>query len=107
MGLGGTLMENKLTKEEVLHVAKLARIKIDEDEILKYQIELKKLLDDVDKIKDVENYDTDKLIAPWQKDAILREDVENEMLDAKEVLKNAPKHSGNYIEVPIVISEEG
>lgn len=99
-------MENKLTKEEVLHVAKLARIKIDEDEILKYQIELKKLLDDVDKIKDVENYDTDKLIAPWQKDAILREDVENEMLDAKEVLKNAPKHSGNYIEVPIVISEE-
>ena len=100
-------MENKLTQEEVLHVAKLARIKIDEDEILKYQIELKKLLDDVDKIKDVENYDTDKLIAPWQKDAILREDVENEMLDAKEVLKNAPKHSGNYIEVPIVISEEG
>ena len=100
-------MENKLTKEEVLHVAKLARIKIDEDEILKYQIELKKLLDDVDKIKDVENYDTDKLIAPWQKDAILREDVENEMLDAKEVLKNDPKHSGNYIEVPIVISEEG
>ena len=100
-------MENKLTKEEVLHVAKLARIKIDEDEILKYQIELKKLLDDVDKIKDVENYDTDKLIAPWQKDAILREDVENEMLAAKEVLKNAPKHSGNYIEVPIVISEEG
>lgn len=100
-------MENKLTKEEVLHVAKLARIKIDEDEILKYQIELKKLLDDVDKIKDVENYDTDKLIAPWQKAAILREDVENEMLDAKEVLKNAPKHSGNYIEVPIVISEEG
>ena len=99
-------MENKLTKEEVLHVAKLARIKIDEDEILKYQIELKKLLDDVDKIKDVENYDTDKLIAPWQKDAILREDVENEMLDAKKVLKNAPKHSGNYIEVPIVISEE-
>ena len=39
-------MENKLTKEEVLHVAKLARIKIDEDEILKYQIELKKLLEE-------------------------------------------------------------
>ena len=36
-------MKDRLTKEEVLHVAKLARIKIDEDEILKYQIELKKL----------------------------------------------------------------
>ena len=99
-------MEDKLTKEEVLHVAKLARIQIDEEEIAKYQVELKKLLNDVDKIKDVKNYDTEKLIAPWQKDTILRGDSEQDMLDPKEVLKNAPRHSGNYIEVPIVVSEE-
>lgn len=99
-------MNDKLTKEEVLHVAKLARIKVDEIEIEKYQVELKQLLDDVDQIKNVENYDTEKMIAPWQKDTILRDDIEDEMLDPKEVIKNAPKHSGNYIEVPIVISEE-
>ena len=46
------------------------------------------------------------MIAPWSKDASLREDTPGEMLNPKEVLKNAPKHSGNYIEVPIVISEE-
>ena len=46
------------------------------------------------------------MIAPWSKDTILREDKLGEMLNPKEVLKNAPKHSGNYIEVPIVISEE-
>ena len=99
-------MNDKFTKEEVLHVAKLARIKVDEIEIEKYQVELKQLLDDVDQIKNVENYDTEKMIAPWQKDTILRDDIEDEMLDPKEVIKNAPKHSGNYIEVPIVISEE-
>lgn len=99
-------MKEKLTKEEVLHVAHLARIKVDDAEIEKYQIELKKLLNDVDKIKEVKGYDDDRMIAPWSKDASLREDTPSEMLNPKEVLKNAPKHSGNYIEVPIVISEE-
>ncbi len=98
-------MKNKLTKEEVLHVAHLARIKIDEGEIEKYQIELEKLLNDVDKIKEVEGYDEEKMIAPWTKNTITREDKSGEMLNPKEVLKNAPRHSGNYIEVPIVISD--
>lgn len=99
-------MKEKLTQEEVLHVAKLARIKISTEEMEKYQIELKELLDDVDKIKEVEIHEEEKLIAPWNQAAVLREDVSGEMLDPKTVLKNAPKHSGNYIEVPIVISEE-
>ena len=98
-------MKEKLTKEEVLHVAHLARIKVDEKEIEKYQVELKQLLNDVDKIKKVERDDEERMIAPWSKDTILREDEPGEMLNPKEVLKNAPKHSGNYIEVPIVISE--
>ena len=58
-------MKDKLTKEEVLHVAHLARIKVDDDEIEKYQVELKQLLDDVDKIKEVEGYDEERMIAPW------------------------------------------
>ena len=99
-------MKDKLTKEEVLHVAHLARIKVDEDEIEKYQVELQKLLNNVDKIKEVEGYDEERMIAPWSKDTTPREDEAKEMLNPKEVLKNAPKHSGNYIEVPIVISEE-
>lgn len=99
-------MEEKLSKEEVLHVAELAKIKINEEEIEKYQIELKQLLNDVEKINDVSGYDEEILIACWDKETILREDKEGMMLTPKEVLQNAPKHSGNYIEVPVVISEE-
>ena len=102
---GGIPVKEKLTKEEVLHVAHLARIKVDEEEIEKYQVELKQLLNDVDKIKEVEGYDEERMIAPWSKNTITREDKPGEMLNPKEVLKNAPRHSGNYIEVPIVISE--
>ena len=98
-------MEDKLSKEEVLHVAKLAKISLSDEEVEKYQVELKKLLNEVDKIKEVKEYDDEILIAPWDRDATLREDKEEEMLDAKDVLKNVPEHSGNYIEVPVVINE--
>ena len=94
-------MKNKLTKEEVLHVADLARIKVTEED----QVELKKLLDDVEKVNDVVGYDDEILIAPWDHNADLRNDTDTRMLEAKEVLKNAPNHTGNYITVPVVIGE--
>ena len=99
-------MEEKLTREEVLHVAELARIKVTEEELEKYQIELKQLLNDVEKINDVQGLDDEILIANWSSETILRDDESKEMLNPKTVVENAPRHSGNYIEVPVVISEE-
>ena len=99
-------MDDRLSKEEVMHVANLARIKITEEEIEKYQVDLKTLLNEVDKIKEVEVNDEKMLIANWSEPTKLREDVAGEMLNPKEVIGNAPRHSGNYIEVPVVIGEE-
>ena len=98
-------MEEKLTKEEVLHVANLARIEIDENEIEVYQKKLKELLNQVEKIEEINDHDSSYLIAPWENNAEYREDKVEEILDPKEVLKNVPRKSGNYIEVPVVINE--
>ena len=98
-------MEEKLTEEEVLHVASLAKIEIDKEEINIYQTKLKELLNQVEKIEEINNHDSNYLIAPWQNNAEYRKDLEEEMLNPKEVLKNVPRKSGNYIEVPVVINE--
>lgn len=95
---------DKLTREEILHVAELARIKLTEEEIEKYRVQLKQLLNDVEKINDVKGYDDEILIACWEKNTKLRKDESGEMLNPKEVIENAPRHSGNYIAVPVVIS---
>lgn len=95
---------DKLTREEILHVAELARIKLIEEEIEKYRVQLKQLLNDVEKINDVKGYDDEILIACWEEDTKLRKDEPGEMLNPKEVLENVPRHSGNYIAVPVVIS---
>ena len=98
-------MKDELSREEVLHVAELALISLTEEEIKKYQVELKKLLNEVEKINDVKGYDDEILIANWDANAELRKDVAGDMLNPKEVIENAPRHAGNYIEVPVVISE--
>lgn len=98
-------MKEKLTKEEVLHVADLARIEVTEKEIENYQVKLKKLLDDIEKINDVVGYDDEIMVAPWDDITTLREDTPGDMLDPKRVVENAPRYTGNYIAVPVVISE--
>lgn len=96
---------DKLSREEVEHVAHLARIGLDENDIEKYQLHLKKLIDDIDKIKDIENYDEEFLITPVDHKCDLRDDEVGNMLDYKEVMKNVPNSNGNFVEVPVMINE--
>lgn len=98
-------MEEKLSTSEVKHVAELAKIKINDNELEKYQIELKKLFKELEKIKEVKDYDEEIIITPTEEKCQLRKDKVGEMLNPKDILKNVPRHSGNYIEVPVVINE--
>lgn len=93
---------NELTKEEVLHVANLARINVSEEEVEKYKKGLKQILDELNRINEV-NADDDILISPTSNNNIYREDVGiDENVD---VLKNAPKRSGNYIEIKRFVND--
>ena len=92
-----------LTKEEVMHVAHLARIEITEEELLKYQKDLKILFDEIDKIKDLSDFDEEKMIAPWEEDTNINR--ENTSVDHDNLLLNVPKKKGNFIEVPVMVNE--
>ena len=96
---------DKLSREEVLHVAHLARINLEEEEIEKFRVQLKKLMDDIDKIKEVKGFDEDLMISPVEYNTELRSDEEGKMLDYKEVMKNVPHSTGNFVEVPVMLNE--
>ena len=96
---------DKLTKEEVLHVAHLARIKVEDEEIEKYQVDLKKLLDDVEKIKDIKVESNELLVTPVEHESILRSDNDTRSLEFNELKKNVPASTGNFIEVPVMVNE--
>ena len=96
---------DKLSREEVLHVAHLARISLTEEEIEKFRGDLKVLMDDIDKIKEVEDFDDEMMYTPINDNTRLREDVVGEMLSASDATINAPKKNGSFIEVPVMINE--
>ncbi len=95
----------KLSKEEVLHVAKLAKIEVTEAEIDNYCIKLKQLIDEVEKIKDIKDYDDEILITPVDHLSTMRDDINKEVITMQEVKTNAPRTSGNFVEVPVMINE--
>lgn len=97
---------DKLTKDEVNHIAHLARIGMSDSERETFQVELKKLLDEVKKIVDIKGYDDELMFTPSSNKAKLREDAVGDMISAKEALANAPAKNGNFVEVPVMINEQ-
>ncbi len=98
-------MSDRLTKEEVMHVANLAKINVSEEEIDKYARDLKILLDEVEKIKDIEVDTDDLLVTPVEHESILRKDTDTSSVDFNEIKKNIPAVTGNFVEVPVMVNE--
>ena len=98
-------MENKLTKEEVMHVLDLARLSATDEEIEKYQVDLYKMIKEIDKIKELDDFDDEMLIAPWSNDSVLRENEEIK-IDESDILKNVPSKKGNFISVDVEVLKD-
>ena len=92
-----------LSKEEVMHVAHLARIEISEEELEKYQKDLKILFDEIDKIKDLNDFDEDKMISPCENNFDLNGNMQT--VEDNNLLLNVPKKKGNFVEVPVMVNE--
>lgn len=104
MGAGDQgIEEMKITKKEVVHVANLARLDLDEESIGKFAEQIDNILEYIDILNRVET----EGVAPTSHAIFLtnafREDKVKEHLDRNKALANAPeKEDGNFV-VPKVI----
>ncbi len=95
----------KLTKEEVLHVADLARLKLDENEIEDYAYKLKAIMDSISLINSIEVTDNEMTISPSTAKISLFKEQENKTISKADALKNAPNKIDPYIYVGGSIDE--
>ncbi len=90
----------KLTREEILKLAKLARIHLTEEEIDSFGNDISIILEYVEQLKDV---DLGKLAPTYQVTGltnVFREDVAVDYNETpKELLKNSPDSENNQIKV--------
>ncbi len=95
-----------ITRDEVLHIAKLAKLKLTEEEVSLFQEQLGRLLD---YFRQLEKLDTEN-VAPMKHildvHNVFRADEPRPSVPVSEALKNAPKRRDNYFEVPKVIEKE-
>ena len=93
----------KITKEEVLYVADLARLNLDEAAIDKFAGQIGEILDYVDQLNEVDTAGVKPTSHAISLTNALREDEQQEHLDREKVLANAPqKEEGNFV-VPKVV----
>jgi aspartyl-tRNA(Asn)/glutamyl-tRNA(Gln) amidotransferase subunit C len=96
----------KITKEDVLYLARLSKISVNDDEVEKLRKELDDILGFIDELQ---SEDTDNIQPTYQVNSItntladLRSDEIETQIDKKELLKNAPELDGDYIKVPKVL----
>lgn len=93
----------KITKEIVQKTAHLARLTFDDQAEHKMVNDLQKMVDWVDKLKEVDTSGIEPLTGMSAEINAFREDVVGEHLPRNKVFKNAPKHDSEYFRVPKVI----
>lgn len=92
---------SKISKEEVLKIARLAKLKIDNSQIQAYQEKFEKILEFFSKIDDV-IVDSD-LVASDTLKSCEAEDIPEDSFDIDQVLKNAADKTENCFVVPRVL----
>ena len=93
----------KITKNEVLHVAELARLELDEESIERFAGQIGEILEYVDTLNQLDTKDIKPTSHAIFLNNAFRQDEEREHLDNDEALANAPeKEDGGFI-VPKVV----
>jgi len=95
-----------ITKEEVKHIAKLARLGLSEKEIGKFQKELSSILDYVEKLKEVDISNIEPTSHSVLVENIMREDIEKSKIKnqkSKKLLELAPETKNGYLKTKSIL----
>ena len=97
---------SEITREQVEHLAGLARIALTPDEIARLTGQLVQIVDSVAKVSAVATDDVPATSHPIPLENVTRPDVPGETLTAEQALSGAPDHDGSRFRVTAILGEE-
>ena len=98
------LME--VTSEMINRIAHLARLKFSEEEKKALRTDLERMIEFVEKLKEVDTTGVEPLLHITDAVNVLREDEVKQTISKEEALLNAPVTDGNFFKVPKVIKKD-
>jgi aspartyl-tRNA(Asn)/glutamyl-tRNA(Gln) amidotransferase subunit C len=92
--------EMAISKEEVLHVARLARLELSDAEVARFQEQLSAILDAVSKVRELDLSDVPPTSHPLEIANAWHEDEPRPCLSLDEAFANAPDRDDDYFRSP-------
>ncbi len=93
----------KLTPEQAAGVAKLARLRLDEDKLEDFAGDMDKILTYMDALAEVDTTGVEPLYGPVTHATPLRPDKVVKTNTRDDVLRNAPETDGSFFVVPKIV----
>jgi aspartyl-tRNA(Asn)/glutamyl-tRNA(Gln) amidotransferase subunit C len=94
-----------LTREQVMHVAKLARLALSEDEVERFQRQLSLILEHAEKVISLAADDVPPTAHAVPLVNVFREDVTEPCLPVEKALSTAPEVEQQRFKVPRIVEE--
>jgi len=94
-----------LTREEVLHIAQLARVGLSEEDVATFQEQLSEILDHFETLKALDTEGVEPTSHPLSLESVMRPDEVRPSLPREEVLANAPLADADAFRVRAVLEE--
>jgi aspartyl-tRNA(Asn)/glutamyl-tRNA(Gln) amidotransferase subunit C len=95
-----------LTREQVTHVAELAKLKLTEAEIDLFQKQLSAVLDDAARLDELDTDPIPPTAAVLPLSNVMRPDQRRASWPRDEMLANAPAQEDGYVQVKVVLEQE-
>ena len=92
-----------ITKKDVEYVARLARLKLSEEEKKHFTSQLRRIVDYVEKLNELDTANVEPTAHVLPLKNVTRKDEVNPSIKREVILKLAPKSGDGFIKVPQVI----
>jgi aspartyl-tRNA(Asn)/glutamyl-tRNA(Gln) amidotransferase subunit C len=93
----------KLSREQVEHIADLAKLALSEEEVARYQEQLSAILEHFDQLQELETEEIPPTATVLPLQGVMRDDETRPPLDRGKVLENAPDAEDGCFRVPAVL----
>lgn len=95
-----------ISREDVVHVARLARLELSEDEIKQFTVQLSDIIDHAARIQALDTEGIEPTAHPLPLSNILRDDEPGPTLDREVFLSQAPACEDGYVKVPRILDDD-
>jgi len=89
-----------ITRDEVLHVTRLARLELTEDEVARFTEQLSAILEAVAKVSELDLANVEPTAHPLDVVNVWAEDEPRPCISVEDALANAPEREAGFFKVP-------